>query len=128
MLLSRGVVPHHFGLRVRVKRWAPRAIVVMMNGPAEGGGPLRNPLLNASGVAVTLLGSRKPLPANMPFHSAYGLANVMTACRSSAPRVTDATRSLPFGPAMRNALLAPFVALTCEDMSSQVIGVPSLQM
>ncbi len=55
------------------------------------------PLLNASGVAVMLLGTNMPLPANMPFQSAYGLAKVMIACRSSTPRVTDPTRSLPLG-------------------------------
>ena len=68
-----------------------------MNGPADGPGPSSCALLNASGVDVMLRGSSIPLPANMPFHSAYGLANVITACRSSTPRVTDATRSAPPG-------------------------------
>ncbi len=78
-----------------------------MNGPADGPGPLSWPLLNASGVDVMLFGSSIPLPANMPLHSAYGLAKVMTAWRSSTPRVTDATRSAPLGLAIANALSLP---------------------
>ncbi len=81
-----------------------------MNGPADGPGPSSWPLLNASGVAVMLLGSSIPLPANMPRHSAYGLAKVMTACRSSTPRVTEATRSAPLGPAISKFLSAPLSA------------------
>ena len=83
-------MPHHFGLRVNVIRCAVRSIAEMMNGPADGPGPFSWPLLNASGLAVMLFGSSMPLPANMPFQSAKGLANVMTAWRSSTPRVTDA--------------------------------------
>ena len=83
-------------------------------------------MLNASGVAVTDFGNSIPLPANMPFQSAYGLAKVMTACRSSTPRVTVPTRSAPLGLAMGKALFLPLVALICDAMSSQVIGVPSL--
>ena len=72
-----------------------------------------------------LLGSSMPLPANMPRHSAYGLANVTTACRSSTPRVTDATRSAPLGLAISKRLSAPLVAWIWLAMSSHVIGVPS---
>ena len=72
-----------------------------------------------------LLGSSIVLPANMPRHSAYGLAKVMTAWRSSTPRVTEPTRSLPLGAAIAKALSLPLVALIWEAMSSQVIGVPS---
>ena len=50
-----------------------------------------------------------------------------TAWRSSTPRVTFSTRSAPLGLAMRKSLFLPLVALICEAMSSQVIGVPSLQ-
>ncbi|GAB4699487.1 hypothetical protein MOKP126_21360 [Mycobacterium avium subsp. hominissuis] len=82
-------------------------------------------MLNASGVAVMLLGSSMPLPANMPRHSAYGLAKVTTACRSSTPRVTEATRSAPLDPAISNVLSAPLSAWIWLAMSSQVIGVPS---
>ena len=39
------------------------------------------------------------------------------------PRVTEATRSEPLGDAIANALSFPLVALICEAMSSQVIGV-----
>src|ERR1700730_15385933 len=73
-----------------------------------------------------LLGSSMVLPDNMPRHSAYGLANVMIACRSSAPRVTDATRSDPLGLALAKALSSPLVAWIWAAMSSHVIGVPSL--
>lgn len=72
-----------------------------------------------------LLGSSMPLPANMPRHSAYGLAKVTTACRSSTPRVTEATRSAPLDPAISNVLSAPLSAWIWLAMSSQVIGVPS---
>ena len=51
----------------------------------------------------------------------------MTAWRSSTPRVTEATRSLPLGLAIANALSLPLVALIWEAMSSHVIGVPSVQ-
>ena len=67
---SSGGVPHHFGLRVNVIRCAARSTVPTMNGPAEGGGVSRNPVLNASGVPVSSLGNSMPLPANMPFQSA----------------------------------------------------------
>ncbi len=93
MLSSSGGVPHHFGLRVKTIRCAVRSRFETMNGPADGPGPLSWPLLNASGVAVMLLGRSMVLPASMPFHAPYGLANVMMAWRSSTPRVTDATRS-----------------------------------
>lgn len=73
-----------------------------------------------------LLGSSRPLPANMPFQSAYGLSKVITAWRSSTPRVTDATRSKPLGAAMTNAGFFPLLASVWDLMSSQVIGVPSL--
>ena len=63
----------------------------------------------------------------MPRHSTYGLAKVMTAWRSSTPRVTEPTRSPPLGLAIWKALSLPFVALICDAMSSQVIGVPSDQ-
>src|SRR6478735_5244471 len=122
---SSGGVPHHFGLRVKMIRCAPRSTVVMMNGPADGPGPLRKPLLNACGFPVTALGISMLLPANMPFQSAKCLANVMTACRSSTPLVTDATRSVPLGEANRNALSRPLVALIWDAKSSQVMGVPS---
>ncbi len=49
----------------------------------------------------------------------------MTACRSSTPRVTEATRSCQSGLAIANALSLPLVAWICDAMSSQVIGVPS---
>ncbi|CNU79507.1 Uncharacterised protein [Mycobacterium tuberculosis] len=61
-------------------------------------------------MAVILAGSSMPLPANIPRHSAYGLANVTTACRSSTPLVTDATRSAPLLEAISNALSAPLIA------------------
>jgi hypothetical protein len=83
-------------------------------------------LLNASGVSVMLFGSSTVLPANMPFQSAHGFSNVMTACRSSTPRSTLATRSLPLVAAIANALSLPLVAWICAAMSSQVMGVPSL--
>ena len=66
---STGGVPHQFSLRVSVIRCAVRSTAEIWNGPAEGPGPLNWPLLNASGVAVMLLGSSMVLPANMPFHS-----------------------------------------------------------
>ncbi len=53
---SRGVVPHHFGLRVIVMRCAVLSMLETMNGPADGGGLFRKPLLNASGVDVTDFG------------------------------------------------------------------------
>lgn len=74
-----------------------------------------------------LLGSSIVLPDNMPRHSAYGLAKVMIAWRSSTPRVTEATRSLPLVLAIANALSLPLVASIWDLMSSQVIGVSSLQ-
>jgi hypothetical protein len=40
MLSSSGGSPHHFGLRVNVIRCAPRSMLEMMNGPADGPGPL----------------------------------------------------------------------------------------
>ena len=49
----------------------------------------------------------------------------MTACRSSTPLVTEATRSLPLGEANRNRLSLPLVALIWAAMSSQVTGDPS---
>ena len=55
-------------------------------------------------------------------------SKVITAWRSSTPRVTEATRSEPFGEAMANALSLPLVALICAAMSSQVIGIPSDQV
>src|SRR5215203_1056099 len=73
-----------------------------------------------------LFGSSMVLPDNMPRHSAYGLAKVTIACRSSSPRVTDATRSAPLGLAVANALSLPLVAWNWDAMSSHVIGVPSL--
>ncbi len=121
----RGGSPHQFGLRVSTIRWADLSRVVTMKGPADGPGPLSCALLNASGVDVMLRGSSIPLPANMPFHSAYGLANVMTACLSSTPRVTEATRSAPPGLAIANASSLPLSAWICAAMSSHVIGVPS---
>src|ERR1700755_136031 len=75
-----------------------------------------------------LFGSSMVLPDSMPRHSAYGLANVMTAWRSSTPRVTDATRSAPLGLAAAKVLSLPLVALIWEAMSSHVIGVPSLHI
>ena len=74
-----------------------------------------------------LFGSSMVLPANIPFHSEKFLANVMTAWRSSAPRVTDATRSLPFRLAIAKSLFLPLVALIWAAISSQVIGMPSDQ-
>src|SRR5882757_443641 len=111
MLSSRGGVPHHFGLRVNVMRCAVLSIDDTMNGPADGPGPLSCALLKASGVAVMLFGSSMVLPANMARQSPKGSANVITACRSSTPRVTDLTRSLPLGLANANALSLPLVAL-----------------
>src|SRR4051794_4125215 len=125
MLSSSGGVPHHFGLRVNVIRCAPRSRLEMMNGPADGPGPVSCALLNASGVAVMLLGNSTVLPENMPRQSAHGFAKVMTAWRSSTPRVTDPTRSLPLVAAIPNALSLPLVALIWEAMSSHVSGVPS---
>ena len=66
---SSAGVPHHFGLRVRVIRWAVRSTAETMNGPADGPGPASCPLLNASGSAVMALGSSMVLPANIPRHS-----------------------------------------------------------
>ena len=79
------------------------------------------PLLNTSGFAVMLLGSSMALPANMPRHSEKGLANVMIAWRSSTPRVTEATRSLPLVLAMAKALSLPLVAWIWAAMSSSVL-------
>src|SRR5262245_44934078 len=73
-----------------------------------------------------LFGSSMVFPDSMPRHSAYGLANVMIAWRSSSPRVTDATRSEPFGLALAKFLSTPLVAWIWEAMSSHVIGVPSV--
>ena len=72
-----------------------------------------------------LFGISTVFPANMPRQSAQGLSKVMTAWRSSTPRVTDPTRSLPLVAAIANALSLPLVALIWEAMSSHVIGVPS---
>ena len=55
MLSSSGGAPHHLGLRVNVIRFAPRSRLEMMNGPADGPGPLSCARLNASGVAVDAL-------------------------------------------------------------------------
>ena len=52
----------------------------------------------------------------------------MTACRSSTPRVTDLTRSLPLVPAIAKVLSAPLVAWIWLAMSSQLSGVPSVQV
>ncbi len=46
-----------------------------------------------------------------------------TACLSSTPLVTDATRSLPLGAANRKRLSLPLVALIWAAMSSQVTGL-----
>src|SRR5215218_1115401 len=126
MLSNSGFPPHHLGLRVNVIRFAPRSRLEMTNGPADGPGPLSCARLKASGVAVDVFGRRTVLPANMPFQSDQGLANVMTACRSSEPRSTFSTRSLPLVAAIANPLSLPLVALICDWMSSQVMGVPSL--
>ena len=128
MLSRRGRAPHHFGLRVNTIRCVVRSSEDTTNGPADGPGPSSWPLLKASGVAVMLAGSSMPLPANMPRHSAYGLAKVMMACRSSTPRVTDATRSAPLGPAISKALSTPLRAWIWLAMSCQVTGVPSDHM
>src|ERR1700677_397610 len=125
MVSRRARFPHHFGVRVNTIRCVGRSSEDTMNGPADGPGESSWPLLNASGVEVMLLGSNIPLPANMPRHSAYGLAKVMMACRSSTPRVTVATRSAPLGPAIAKAGSAPLVAWIWLAMSCQVIGVPS---
>ena len=75
-------------------------------------------LLNASGVAVELLGSSTVLPANMPRQSDQGLAKVMTAWRSSTPRSTFSTRSLP----LVAAIDEPFVlAAGGVDLGLQVL-------
>ena len=58
-----------------------------------------------------LFGYNMAFPANMARQSVKFSANVMTACRSSTPRVTDLTRSLPLGLANWNALSLPLVAL-----------------
>ena len=97
-----------------------------MNGPADGPGPLSCALLNASGVAVELFGRSMVLPANMPCQSDQGLAKVMTAWRSSTPRSTFSTRSLPLVAAIANPLSLPLVASIWDLMSSHVIGAPSL--
>src|SRR3984885_12194342 len=110
MRSSRGRSPHHFGLRVNTIRCLVRSSEEKMNGPADGPGPASCAELNALAVAVMLLGSSIVLPANMPRHSAYGLAKVITAWRSSTPRVTDLTRSLPLVPAIAKFLSAPLVA------------------
>src|SRR3954453_23570937 len=98
----------------------------MMNGPADGPGLVIRPLLNAAGVAVMLFGTSTVLPENMPFQSAQGLAKRMTAWRSSVPRSTDATRSLPLVAAIAKPLSLPLVASICDLMSCHVMGVPSL--
>src|SRR3984957_19181698 len=95
MRSSRGRSPHHLGLRVNTIRCLVRSSAETTKGPADGPGPDSCAVLNASEVAVLRLGSSMVLPANMPRHSAYGLAKVITAWRSSTPRVTDLTRSLP---------------------------------
>src|SRR5262249_20020225 len=127
MLSSSGGALHHFGLWVNTIRCAVRSTLETMNGPADGPGPLSCPLLNASGVAVMLLGSSIVLPDNIPRRSAYGFANFTTAWRSSTPRVTDSTRSAPLGLALAKALSLPLVAWIWAAISSHVIGVPSLQ-
>ncbi len=126
MLSKIGFSPHHLGLRVNVIRFAPRSRLEMTNGPADGPGPLSCARLNASGVAVDVFGSSTVLPANMPFQSDQGLENVTIACRSSAPRSTFSTRSLPLVAAIAKPLSLPLVALIWDWMSSHVIGVPSL--
>ncbi len=50
----------------------------------------------------------------------------MMAWRSSTPRVTDPTRSMPLVPAIVYRLSLPLVALNCDARSSHVMGVPSL--
>src|SRR3984893_15384701 len=104
MRSSRGRSPHHLGLRVNTIRCLVRSNAVTTNGPADGPGPDSCAGLNASGVAVLLLGGSVALPANMPRHLADGLGRVMTASRSSTPRVTDLTRSLPLVPAIAKFL------------------------
>ena len=69
MLSSSGRAPHHFGLRLKVIRCAVRSTLEIRNGPADAGGPLRKPLLKASGVAVMTFGQSMPLPANMPLQA-----------------------------------------------------------
>src|SRR4029078_233960 len=65
-------------------------------------------------------------PEKNPRHSAKVFANVTIAWRSSTPRVTNETRSLPAELAIANRLSLPFVALMLAAMSSHVLGVPSL--
>src|ERR1700684_1913157 len=120
MRSSRGRSPHHLGLRVNTIRCLVRSSAVTTNGPAAGPGP--------DSCAVLLLGSSMVLPANIPRHSAYGLAKVITAWRSSTPRVTDLTRSLPLVPAIAQFLSGPLVAWIWLAMSSQLSGVPSDQV
>ena len=83
-------------------------------------------MLKASGFSVELLGSSMVVPANMPRQSDHGSAKVTTAWRSSTPRSTFSTRSLPLVAAIANLSSLPLVALIWDWMSSQVIGVPSL--
>src|SRR4029077_17631751 len=122
MLSKSGGSPHHLGLRANMIRCAPRSRLETMNGPADGPGLDSCPLLNTSGVAVELFGSSTVLPANMPFQSDQDLAKVMTACRSSTPRSTFSTRSLPLVAAIAKPLSLPLVALIWDWMSSHVIG------
>src|ERR1700730_11169050 len=128
MRSSRGRSPHHLGLRVNIIRCLVRSSAETTNGPADGPGPDSCAVLNASGVAVLLLGSSMVLPANMPRHSAYGLEKVITAWRSSTPRDTHLSPSLPLVPAIAKFLSAPLVAWIWLAMSSQLSGVPSDQV
>src|ERR1700761_5376835 len=128
MRSSRGRSPHHLGLRVNTIRCLVRSNAVTTNGPADGPGPDSCAVLNASAVAVLLLGSSMVLPADMPRHSAYGLAKVMTACWSLTPGVPDLARSLPLVPAIAKFLSIPLVAWIWLARSSQLSGVPSDQI
>ena len=121
---SRGLRPHQRGLRVSTMRCALRSILDTMNGPADGPGASSWPLLKTSGFAVMLRGCMPP--ANIPRHSAYGWAKVITAWRSSTPLVTDFTRSNPALLAIKKRLSRPLHASTSALRSSQVSGVPSL--
>jgi hypothetical protein len=64
---------------------------------------------------------------NSACQSAYGFANVTTACRSSSPCSTEAISSYPVVEETLYSVFVPFSACHWAVMSATVIGVPSDQ-
>src|SRR5882757_2415719 len=89
---SFGRGPHQRGFRVSVIVLATGSSVSTANGPALIGRLVRQAVLNAAAVEVSAAG-RNGL--NRLRHSAYGPPKVITACRSSAPLVTELIESYP---------------------------------